>query len=236
MLYLILFFAIAFILFSVSLWKLTIWDDEKVIVDFWIAMIEFFGFIWVLYEWSQLLFTEIEWKTIFLLLSKPIRRFEFIVWKFLWFSFVLLLILLSQVLVFLGILLFKAIPITLMILLSFVFIYLKFVILLALVIFLSTFMSNIITILVAIMVYFVSHSFNVILDLVYRTKSIYFIYLSRWLQIVFPPFEAINLKDFIWSWVIFSTWYHLWNLAYCLIYLSIVLIFSVLIFERKKFE
>ena len=44
-LYLILFFAFVFIIFSVALWQLTLWDDNKVIVDFWLAMIEIFWLV-----------------------------------------------------------------------------------------------------------------------------------------------------------------------------------------------
>ena len=75
-LYLILFFAFVFIIFSIALWQLTIWDDNKIIVDFWLAMIEIFWLVSVLFVWSQLLFNEIEWKTIFLILSKPIKRYR----------------------------------------------------------------------------------------------------------------------------------------------------------------
>lgn len=77
-LYLIVFFAFVFILFSLALGKLTIGEGNKVIVDFGLAMIEVFGLISVLFVGSQLLFKEIEGKTIFLILSKPIRRSDFI--------------------------------------------------------------------------------------------------------------------------------------------------------------
>jgi ABC-type transport system involved in multi-copper enzyme maturation permease subunit len=93
-LYLIIFFAFVFIIFSISLWRLTIWDDSKIIVDFWLAMIEIFWFLSVLFVWSQLLFKEIEWKTIFLILSKPIKRYQFIIGKFFGFSLCVLLIIL----------------------------------------------------------------------------------------------------------------------------------------------
>ena len=132
-LYLILFFAFCFIIFSISLWKLTIWDAEKVIVDFWLSMIEIFGIVWVLFVWSQLLFREIEGKTIFLLLSKPIRRYEFILWKFLGFSLCIFLIIFFQSILFLGVLLLKNIEIDYLIVLSLFFTFLKLEILLSLV-------------------------------------------------------------------------------------------------------
>mgnify|MGYP007125373732 CR=1 FL=1 len=105
-LYMIVFFWLIFIAFSIILWKLTIGEDSKIIVDFWLAMIEIFWLLWVLFVWSQLLFKEVEWKTIFLILSKPIKRYEFILWKILWFSMTILLITLFQSILFLIVLFF----------------------------------------------------------------------------------------------------------------------------------
>ena len=91
-LYLILFFAFVFIIFSLALGKLTIGQSEKVIVDFGLGMIEIFGLIGVLFVGSQLLFKEVEGKTIFLILSKPIKRQDFILGKFFGFSATIFLI------------------------------------------------------------------------------------------------------------------------------------------------
>ncbi len=235
-LYLILFFAFVFITFSILLWKLTIWDDKKVIVDFGLAMIEIFWLVWVLFVWSQLLFKEIEWKTIFLILSKPIKRYEFIFWKFLWFSLTILLIIFFQSLLFLVVLFFKDIEITKLIIFSLFFTLLKLEILLAIVFFFSTFMSNVLTILVSIMIYFLSHNFSLILDLAYRTKNSIVIWFSKWLELIFPPFEALNIKDFIWTFKNFELSFLLNNSLYSIIYLIIILVFTNIIFSRKKFE
>ena len=55
-LYMILFFGFLFIIFSLILGQLTLWEDNKIIVDFGLSMIEIFGLIWVLFVWSQLFF------------------------------------------------------------------------------------------------------------------------------------------------------------------------------------
>ena len=235
-LYLIIFFAFIFIVFSIALWQLTIWDDKKVIVDFWLSMIEIFWLVWVLFVWSQLLFNEIEWKTIFLILSKPIKRYEFIIWKFLWFSATILLIILLQSILFLIVLVIKDIEITHLITFSLLFTFFKLEILLWLVFFFSTFMSNILTILVSLMIYFLSHSFTIMIDIANRTSSTITIYFTKWLQLLFPPFEALNIKDVIWSFTNFSNYYFIFNSFYSIIYLIIILFFTILIFERKKFE
>ena len=235
-LYLILVFALVFIIFSVSLWALSLGNEWKVIVDFWLAMIEIFWLVWVLFVWSQLLFNEIEGKTIFLILSKPIKRSEFILGKFLGFSMTIFLIVFLQSLVFLWVLLVQWIQIDTLILSSLVFSFLKLEILLSIVLFFSTFMSNMLTIIVSVLVYFVSHSLTLVLDMVRRTQNEIAIYASKWLTLVFPPLEAINIKDFIGSFRDFSAVYLLSNMAYSFFYIVVIMFFAVVIFNRKKFE
>ena len=235
-LYLILFFAFIFIIFSISLWKLTIWDDDKVIVDFWLAMIEIFWLVWVLFVWSQLLFKEVEWKTIFLILSKPINRYEFILWKFLWFSMTIFLIIFFQSILFLIVLWTKSISIDHLILWSLLFTFFKLEITLSLVFFLSTFMSNILTILTTLMIYFLSHSFSALIDMINRFQSEVLTRFVNFLQLFFPPFEYLNIKDVIGSFKDFHINYFLFNSFYSIAYLLIILYFTVLIFNRKKFE
>ncbi|MDD2871659.1 MAG: ABC transporter permease [Candidatus Gracilibacteria bacterium] len=235
-LYLILFFAFVFIVFSMALGKLTIGDDTKVIVDFGLAMIEIFGLVGVLFVGSQLLFKEIEGKTIFLILSKPIKRYEFILGKFFGFSATIFLIILLQSILFLIVLLFKDIEISNLIAFSLLFTFFKLEILLGLVFFFSTFMSNMLTILVTLMIYFLSHSFSIILDIANRAGNAIAFYFAQGLQLLFPPFEALNIKDVIGSFKDFDASYFLFNSFYSVIYLSIILFFTVLIFNRKKFE
>lgn len=235
-LYLILFFAFVFIVFSILLWQLTIWDDNKIIVDFGLAMIEIFWIVWVLFVWSQLLFKEVEWKTIFLILSKPIKRYEFIMWKFLGFTGTIFLIVLFQSILFLGVLFFKDIEIDYLIIWSLIFTFFKLEILLSLVFFLSTFMSNMLTILVSIMIYFLSHSFSLLLTMAERTKNEIAVYFTQGLQLLFPPLEALNIKDVIGSFKDFHFNFFLFNSFYSLVYLAIILTLTVIIFDRKKFE
>lgn len=49
LLYVIVFFASVFIIFSLALGKLTLGENDKVIIDFGLAMIEVFGLITVLF-------------------------------------------------------------------------------------------------------------------------------------------------------------------------------------------
>lgn len=234
-LYLIVFFAFVFIVFSIFLWRLTIWESEKVIVDFGIGMIEIFGLIGVLFVWSQLLFKEVEWKTIFLILSKPIARRDFILGKYLWFSAVIFLLFLMQSIVFLWVLLAQSISIEPLILFSLIFTLWKLLILLAIVFFLSSFMSPMLTIIVSLMIFIISHSFSLLLTMLWRVSEVLFI-LVQWVQLAFPPLEALNIKDIIGTFEVLPPLYFISNTFYTFTYISLLLFFTVWIFSRKNFE
>ena len=47
------------------------------------------------------------------------------------------------------------------------------------------------------MIYFLSHSISIILDIANRTGNIVAVYFTKGLQLLFPPYEALNIKDVI---------------------------------------
>lgn len=235
-LYIILFFAFFFILFSLALGSLTLGQNDKIIVDFGLGMIEIFWLVGVLFVGSQLLFKEIDGKTIFLILSKPIHRYEFILWKYLGFLVTIALIVFAQSVLFLGVLHYKDIDVTALIGTSLVFSFFKLQILLAVVFFFSTCIGNMLTILVSLMIYLLAHSYSLLLDLAYRWGSQIMIWLTQTGQLLFPPFEALNTKDFIGSWISISLSYYLSNGVYAIVYTVLLLWLTTVIFNRKKFE
>ena len=183
-----------------------------------------------------MLFKEIDGKTIFLILSKPIKRQDFILGKFFGFSGTIALIVLLQAILFLGVLLLKNIEITNLILWALFFTFLKLEILLAIVFFFSTFMGNMMTIMVSLMVYLISHSFSLILDLFIRLQDTIILQMVRVFQVIFPPMQALNIKDVIGSFSEFSMKFFMYNTVYSLLYILIILFFTVQIFSRKTFE
>lgn len=82
-LYLIVAFAVALISASALLSLLTVGSEEKIIKDFSLAMIALFGTVTALFIGIGLVYKEIEKRTVYTLLSKPIRRGEFLFGKYL---------------------------------------------------------------------------------------------------------------------------------------------------------
>jgi hypothetical protein len=53
------------------------------------------------------------------------------------------------------------------------------------------------TILVTLSIYFLSHSFTTIIDIANRSGNTIALYFTKGLELFFPPFEALNIKDVI---------------------------------------
>lgn len=82
-LYFLLIFALLIMGFSSVISDLSIAAPEKLIKDLGLASIDFFGFLIAVFVGIYLVYTELDKKTIYTIVSKPISRWQFIVGKYL---------------------------------------------------------------------------------------------------------------------------------------------------------
>src|SRR5205085_2105904 len=87
--------------------KLTVGDELKIIKDVGLSSIHFFGILITIFSGISLVFREMERRTIYLILSKPVERHEFLLGKFLGLAWTLLAVLLSLGAIFCIILLMR---------------------------------------------------------------------------------------------------------------------------------
>lgn len=81
-LYFLLIFAVIIIAFSTIISDLSIAQPEKLIKDLGLASIDFFGFLIAVFVGVYLVYNELDRKTIYTIVSKPIDRTQFILGKF----------------------------------------------------------------------------------------------------------------------------------------------------------
>jgi ABC-type transport system involved in multi-copper enzyme maturation permease subunit len=89
-LYNLILFALVMIVSSVALGQLTLGYERKVIIDLGLTSISLFGTLIAIFIGISLVYKELEKRTVYTLLSKPIRRSEFILGKYLGLLFTLL--------------------------------------------------------------------------------------------------------------------------------------------------
>jgi len=103
-LYGILFFAVALILFSLVLGQISFDEEIRVTIDVGLSGISFFSVLMSIFLGITLLHKEIEKRTIYTVLSKPVPRPMYVIGKFLGLSATLLVLNLMMLAVFLLVL------------------------------------------------------------------------------------------------------------------------------------
>jgi len=229
--YIMLFFSslLTGILYFIS--SLSIVGEQKIILDLWLWIIELFWLIIVLFVWSNLLYNEIEWKTIILLMSKPISSTKLILAKFFSFSLFLFTILAFNFIVFLSVYLLKWGRFSFDIIISFIFIWFKFLITLSFLLLLWTvFTYPIITIIWTFSIYLVWNWIYYLTDASARTWLPYY-----YLYYILPNFEILNLKDKVSEWIsILPSQIYISSL-YVFLYCAILLFLTIHLFKKKEF-
>ena len=74
--------AILMLLFSLALGELSLGENDRVVADVGMASISFFSVIMAVFLGASLLYKEIERKTLYVILPKPIARYEFLLGKY----------------------------------------------------------------------------------------------------------------------------------------------------------
>lgn len=74
--------ASAFLVFTLALAELSLGQEARVVADVGLASISLFSIVVAVFLGSSLLYKEIERKTLYVILPKPIERWEFLVGKF----------------------------------------------------------------------------------------------------------------------------------------------------------
>jgi len=233
-LYLLLFFSIVLILFSWITSELTIGDDLKIIKDIGISSIHFFGVLITVFIGIGLLFKEMEKRTIYLILSKPVSRPQFLLGKFLGLALTLLLVLGSLLLIFYVLLALKGDPDT-GLLLSFYFIYFEWLLLAAIAVVFSSFSTPLLSTMLTLAAFLAGHLTESLLLLKARVHTEAARAVLSTLYHVLPNLEMFNIRSKVVYGLPLSASTLLETSAYGFLYLSSLLLLAILIFQRKDF-
>lgn len=233
-LYLILAFAVVLILASILLSLITVGSEEKIIQDFGLSMISLFGTAAAVFIGIGLVFKEIDKRTVYTLLSKPIRRGQFLLGKYLGLALTLAVNLLVMSAAFFLLLLARDIPpghLWAAIFLT----YVELLLVTAIAVFFSSFSTPILSALFAGTLYVVGHltwSFKLLEGLVTGAVARGVL---RGLYIVLPNLERFNVRGELVHGVEISGLQVGLATVYGLAYTAVVLIAAMAIFERRDF-
>lgn len=234
--YLLIVFGILAALSSQVVGMLTIGDRVKVLKDVGLAAIDFFSVLIAIFTGINLVYKEIDKKTIYNILSKPISRAVFIVGKFFGLAFTLLVALAAMAAIFFFFVFVATGEFDAALLVYFFMLYMQLLIITAISLLFSSFSTPILSSIFTISLYLIGQvlwTFNLFKDQLKHSIQLgaaYFLYY------ILPNLDKFNIK----RQVVMQTGidgYLVWSAAlYAVVYISAVLILAILIFNKREFQ
>ena len=193
--YLSVFFSVIIVLVSRIFTSITPGAEIAFMTDIGLTTISFLGGMLVLFLASDFIPDEIRKKTIYTVLTYPVRRFEFILGKFLGISGVVLIIHFLMSLIFLAVLSLSGGSLKLDLIIALVLIYGTLLIFSSIVIMGSTFLSPLINIVFSLFFYLMGYLGTYIKHLGERLEGVSVKFLLTFFSNIIPDLQRFEVKD-----------------------------------------
>jgi len=249
-LYSIVAFAVVLISASYLIGELTAGEDLKIIKDLGLAAMSLLGLFIAIFIGVGLIAKEIDRKSIYAVLVKPVRRHEFIIGKYLGLVgtlFVNLAVMAAAYYAVLAYMGWKLHPATLAVapaaptdprlLIAIGLIACELALVTAVALFLSTFSSSALLSAGLTAATYVAGQFGADLkNFEQVVESPIAGRFGRWLYYVLPNFAAFDVKAQVVHALPIERGYVLWTIGYAVVYITLLLTAAVLIFSRRDFK
>ena len=189
-------FALLFLIATIFLGTISLGEDIKVVKDLGLAGIYIFSLIITIFLGSSLIHKELEKKTTYILFSKPVSIFQFVIGKFLglWTSIILNVLLMTAV--FLIIVAAKGGGFDGLATIAVLISLFELAIFVALTVFFSSFTTPLASTLYAIIILYVGHSLDLLKRYAIKSGGFSKI-LGNIAYYIFPNLEKFNLRNSI---------------------------------------
>lgn len=234
-LYLLLFFAAAAILFSRLLAILTVGDRVKIIKDVGLASLSLFGALMAILIGTGLVYKEIDKKTIFTIISKPIHRWQFLLGKFLGLSFTLLIMIGLMSLIFLAVVFVHTRRIEFRLFIAIAFIFIELLLITAVAILFSCFSTPILSSVFSLAFYLIGHTSWGLEALIRRLKPGLSRSLAQFLYTFLPDLENFNFRTEIIHGLSIQPKFYFFSALYGIFYTLFILTLATLVFKKRDF-
>jgi Cu-processing system permease protein len=245
----LVFFSIMLMAASFLLAQLTAGQDVKIIKDLGLAAASAIGLFIAVFFGIGLVTKEVERRSIYSLLSKPVTRTQFVVGKYLGLVLTLLINLTVMTVAFYAVLWYldvttvpsaktawEAPALDPRMLQAFALIGVELMLITATAIFFSTFSSPFLSVALTFAVYVIGHFGEDLKNLNSIVKSVVLPYVAKGVYYVMPNLSALDVKAAVVHGLPVSATSMLLATASCMLYIATLLVGSVLIFSRRDLK
>lgn len=235
LLYNLLVFALLMIGSSLLLMRLTLGEFHRLLLDVGLGSINIFGVLIAIFVGIGLVNKEIEKKTIYTIVSKPVARYQFLIGKYLGLTLTLFVNTLIMAGGLLLVLFVQDVPIESMLFKALGLIFLEFMVITAVALLCSTFTSATLSAIFTLATYVIGHltadlkTFGEKMDEGMRA-------VVTGLYYILPNLERFNLKGNVIHHIEVSGTDLLLIVVYGLTYVAFLLMSASIIFQRRDFR
>jgi ABC-type transport system involved in multi-copper enzyme maturation permease subunit len=234
-LYNLVFFGLFLIGASVLLGSLTIGEQAKIVKDIGLAGINVFGVLIAIFVGVGLVSKEIEKRTIYTILAKPVPRYQFLIGRYLGLIITLLVNTAIMVVAFLGVLLLSSIVPDVGLVKAIGLIFMELLVIVAVGVMFSTFTTPTLSATFTIAIYVIGHLVNDIKDLADKVQDGLTPVILRGLYYALPNLDFFDVKGDAVYGVPIDTVYLVTVMGYGFAYTAVVIAIACAIFERRDF-
>lgn len=232
-LYVLLFFAALTILGSKVLGWISIGQDIKIIKDISLAAISLFGVLIAIFVGASLVYKEIDKRTLYTILAQPMRRFEFVIGKYLGLAGLLAVVTLIMTGVAAGYVLVMGGGLDPVFFLAALLIYCQLLVITAFAILMSVLTSPILGAIIVFSMYLFGHATGIFQNLPPHFDDTWAKPLLESVYYLVPNLAKFDIRAEAANGIPVTPAYGLWTVAYGACWTALFLFAAALAFEDK---
>jgi len=234
--YNLLIFALLVIVTSMLIGDLSIGQNEKFIKDIGLAAISFFGVLTAILVGISLVYKEIDRRTVYTIISKPVHRYEFLLSKYFGLCLTLLVNVAVMSFFLFVILWWKGYSPSLSLLKAVLLIFFELILLTSIALLFSTFSSPTLSAIFTIAIYIIGHLTSDLREIEQAVQSKFYHYLINLCYYTLPNFSNFNIRAEAVHEIDLGATCVLGVVLYSILYTSMVLLISILSFQKREFN
>ncbi len=229
-------FGIVILAGSFIVGPLSLGEQVRITQDIGLAAISILSFLIAIMIGTGIVYREIEKRTIYTVISKPVNRWQFILGKFLGLIATVSLLVLMMTVVLVVVNWIASRSFHPQILTAVLLTWMELTLLTSLSILMSTLCSPILGAVFTLMLYFIGHTSADLKELAARFGSQSIKVISGIIYYTLPNLEYLNVRSKVIHGVEVDAGYIAFASSYALLYTLVFLIIAMLVFERKEFK
>lgn len=235
-LYAILLFALGFALVSAIISQWSMGQESKILQDFALTIITVFGLLIAVFMSINIVFKEMEKRTIYTILAKPISRGQFIAGKYLGLILTLVVNFVLMCIGFIAIIWIFTGMLNPKIALAIGMIFWQMAIMIAVTLFFSTCTSFIVSAVLSLFVYLAGNFSADIIVLGSGVENMGLYWLLKIVYYIIPNFSLLNINNYVVHSMPLSFEKIALGVVYSIVYCSLLILFAAALFKRHNLK